>query len=177
MSNTINILNSKLNRHEYDLYETPKIAVEKLLLKEKFNKNIFEPCAGKLAITNVLKKHNFNVVSYDIIDYTGNIDKIQDATKIKKLPFKTIITNPPFKLKYEIISNLLNLNFLKIALILPIQFLETEKRTVLFKHLKKIYVFRKRLKFVSNNVEKNGVTYCWFIWDKKYNDLPKIDWI
>lgn len=44
--------NSK--RVELDFYQTPKIAIEKLLEKEDFQNKILEPCCGQGAISKVL---------------------------------------------------------------------------------------------------------------------------
>lgn len=46
--------------------------------------------------------------------------------------------------------------------------------------ISKVWVFRRRLKIYANGIlGKNSglIAYAWFIWDKEYNELPKIDWI
>lgn len=70
----------------------------------------------------------------------------------------------------------------KVAMFLKIQFLETKKRYELFKEYppKKIYVFVNRVNCGKNGVfgkESSAVCYCWFVWEKGYQDKPIVDWI
>ena len=53
----------------FDLYETPPIAVETLLAVENLPHWIWEPCAGRGAIANVLRDRGHAVVCSDLIRY------------------------------------------------------------------------------------------------------------
>lgn len=55
-------------REKHDFYATEPKALELLLEKEKFNKNIWECAAGAGHLAEVLKKHNYNVLATDLID-------------------------------------------------------------------------------------------------------------
>lgn len=85
---------SKEDREQNDYYATSPIAVEKLLERESFSKDILEPCCGGGHISEVLKAHGYNVESSDLIDRGyGEVKDIFDIDSNKK----DIITNPPYK--------------------------------------------------------------------------------
>ena len=58
--------NFKKSRSKGDFYETPEIAVEKLLEKEPFAGEVWDPASGGGAICRVLEKHGFKVIGSDI---------------------------------------------------------------------------------------------------------------
>jgi len=66
--------------------------------------------------------------------------------------------------------------------LLKLVFLESIGRKSLFDKnmLQTVYVFRRRLKIYKDGVMgKNSglIAYAWYVWDKKYNGSPKIEWI
>ena len=119
---------SDKERAEYDLYATEPKAVEALLQNEKFNTDVLECCAGLNHITNVLKKHGYNVVASDIVDRKIGIIE-RDVFDIKEWS-GDIVTNPPYKLAVPILKHLLNIvkDGQKIALMLRLLFLESKHR-------------------------------------------------
>ena len=163
---------SKTERQADDYYATDPIAVEKLLEKEHFNRYVWECAAGGLHISNVLAAHGYKVRNSDITS-RGNRSMSPD-----------IITNPPYKYASEFVEHALDISMdsVKVAMFLKIQFLESKKRRELFKKYppKKIYVFTNRMNCGKNGVfgkESSAVCYAWFIWEKGYAGLPKVDWI
>lgn len=177
-------------RQENDFYATDPQAVEKLLKKETFNKNIWECACGKGHISKALEKQGYNVFSTDkyIYDYEGQglppVDFLNDEIQGLADVFD-IITNPPYKYALEFCERAIKYikNGCKVAMFLKLTFLEGKRRLSFFKKYppKKIYVFSSRVNCAKNgDFEKSkssAVCYAWFVWEKGFDGLPSIDWI
>lgn len=169
-------------REKNDYYATEPKAVELLLEKEKFNKNILEPSCGEGHISNVLTRNEHNVISSDLIDRGFGI--VKDFFKIDSFD-GDIVTNPPYKIALDFVKHSLNIipDGNKVAMFLKIQFLEGKARKEFYKHNppKNIYVASGRLNCAKNGeFEKypsSAVCYAWFVWEKGYKGNPEIDWI
>lgn len=178
---------SKDERANDDYYCTPPQAVEELLKREQFNHYVLEPAVGGGSIADVLVEHDYKVQSMDIVDRGYADTEVRDflATIQDDLNFSPdIITNPPYALAKEFVEHALDISMdsVKVAMFLKIQFLESKKRYELFKKYppKKIYVFVNRVNCGKNGVfgkESSAVCYAWFVWEKGYKGLPRVDWI
>lgn len=178
---------SKDDRADDDYYCTPPQAVEELLKRESFCHYVLEPAVGGGSIAAVLVDHDHKVQSMDIVDrgYMGTVVKDFLTSTKDDLNFSPdIITNPPYALAKEFVEHALDISMdgVKVAMFLKIQFLESKKRYELFKKYppKKIYVFVNRVNCGKNGVfgkESSAVCYAWFVWEKGYKGLPRVDWI
>ena len=178
---------SKDDRADDDYYCTPPQAVEELLKREQFCHYVLEPAVGGGSIAAVLVDHDHKVQSMDIVDrkYAGTEVRDFLTTTKDDLNFSPdIITNPPYALAKEFVEHALDISMdgVKVAMFLKIQFLESKKRYELFKKYppKKIYVFVNRVNCGKNGVfgkESSAVCYAWFVWEKGYKGLPRVDWI
>lgn len=178
---------SKDDRANDDYYCTPPQAVEELLKRESFCHYVLEPAVGGGNIAAVLVAHDHKVQSMDIVDrgYAGTEVRDFLSTTKDDLNFSPdIITNPPYALAKEFVEHALDISMdgVKVAMFLKIQFLESKKRYELFKKYppKKIYVFVNRVNCGKNGVfgkESSAVCYAWFVWEKGYKGLPRVDWI
>ena len=178
---------SDTDRENNDYYATPPKAVEELLKREKFNHSVWECAVGGGHISEILKQNGYDVKCSDIIDRGYTDTEIADFlhTERDKNDFaRDIITNPPYSMATEFVKHALDISMdgTKVAMFLKIQFLETKKRYELFKEYppKKIYVFVNRVNCGKNGVfgkESSAVCYCWFVWEKGYQDKPIVDWI
>ena len=168
-----------------DFYQTPTWAIEKLLELEKFEWNILEPCSWAGAISKVLEKNWYFVVSWDIrTDEWVYWEKwINFLTDSDYYTTQNIITNPPYKYAQEFIEKSLEVSENKVCMILKLSFLESIWRYEFFKNtpLKKVYVFCKRVNMYPEWTEKPKnswtIAYAWYIWEKWYKWKPEIDWI
>lgn len=171
-------------RPDSDFYETPRIAIEKLLEVEKFTNPILEPACGAGAISEILKEHNYKVYSSDLHDY-GYGESGLDFLDYSIRPFPSVITNPPFSLAEQFIKKGLAVTKSengKLALLLRLAFLEGQKRKPLFESspLKSVHVFSKRITFSRPglNFQSSGMlAYAWYVWDWQYEGKPTISWI
>lgn len=175
---------SPLIREVDDFYATEPKAVELLLEKEKFNHHVLEPACGKGHISEVLLKHGYSIISFDIVDrgYNG-IQK--DFFTLQKWN-GDIITNPPYKEALKFVKHALKIvnGGAKIAMFLRLQFLEGKERGKFFLENppRKIYVASGRLNVAKNGeFEKykkaNAMAFAWFVWEKGYGGKPMVDWI
>jgi hypothetical protein len=182
---------SKDERQNEDYYATDPHAVEKLLEVETFNKNIWECAVGGGHIANVLIKNLYNVKASDIVDRCFPNTEIIDFLKLGGFSDNItnfdgdIITNPPYKYAKEFVEKSLEIinDGNKVAMLLKIQFLESEKRKELFEKYppKKIYVFRNRIDCWKNGEkpkkQSKAVCYAWYIWKKGYKGETILRWI
>lgn len=135
----------------------------------------------------MLKAHGHSVQCMDIVDrgYPGTqVKDFFTTTKDDLICSPDIISNPPYALSTEFVEHCLDISMdsVKVAMLLKIQFLETQKRFELFQKYppKKIYVFVNRINCGKNGVfgsDSSAVCYAWFVWERGYNGLPEIDWI
>lgn len=171
----------------YDDYPTPPEATRALLDREYFLGNVLEPACGYGHISKVLIKNGFNVTSSDITDKGfGSVRDFFDIVEVND--DCDIITNPPYYMAAEFIKHALELTEPhdgKVAMLLRLSFLETEKRNYLFSEypLSNVYVFKKRLRYWDGKkFTKQGGQFChaWFVWDWSNNDVrtrPMLGWL
>ena len=101
-----NTIAGRKRNDEFDFYETPKWATEKaveaMLTDGVLNKyeQIYEPCAGAGAITDILNVYGFeNIKASDIqtADYIKG-HKGVDVYDIEDDACEVVFTNPPYKI-------------------------------------------------------------------------------
>lgn len=166
-----------------DLYTTPREAVEKLLIMEKFSNKIWEPASGLLHISSVLENHGFEVLSTDIEARMMGIEKM-DFLEYSGIFDGDIITNPPYSIAELFVRKSIEVvtNGHKVAMLLRINFLEGQKRRELFDKFPpiRIYVFSKRINCPKNGLEigqHSTMCFAWFVWQKGFQCNPTIYWI
>ena len=179
---------SKSKREENDYYATPKSATLELLKREKFYPTIIEPAVGGGHIAKVLENNGYQVQGYDIIDrgYKNTIIKDFMTVNIEKKKKRfDIVTNPPYGITEDFVSYCLNMVPVgtKTAMLLPIRFLEGQKRYKIINSInppKSCHVFVKRIYCYKNGIQtddSSAVCYGWFIWEKGYTGKTEVDWI
>jgi len=185
MNKGLSIVGSSRNngdRQVNDFYPTPAYAVEALLKRESFNGNIWECACGDGAISKVLEKNGYEVISSDLSDYgygESGVDFLQ-----RYFLADNVITNPPYK---DALSFVLKAKYSakkKIAMFLKTVFLESSSRYDMFQDqefpLKTVYQFSKRVTLYKDGIKmKNSgmIAYAWYVWDKDYKGKPTIEWI
>ena len=185
-TNAQSIVGFSKDREKNDFYPSPPHTIYDLVEYESFDDGlIWEPACGDGAMSEPLKDiyGDDKVYSTDLIDRgygdkTG-IDFLNNNLGINP---DYIITNPPYKHGKEFVLEALKKANKKVAMLMKLVFLESKSRYKMFKNtpLKKVLVYSKRLEIYKNGVEQENsglIAYAWFIWDKRYNGKPKIDWI
>jgi hypothetical protein len=171
--------NNMGQRKKSDFYETPYSITQQFLDREKLNGSILEPASGSGAISKILIKNGYEVISKDL---SLGDDFLKESNK-----FDTIITNPPFSLAFEFIQKAKEISDY-FAFLLPLSYLHGKKR---FDNiysdekfpLSRIYVFT-RYPMLGEPLRKDGkyntgmMVYAWFVWDKfSVGREPIIRWI
>lgn len=165
----------KHERPKDDYFATEPKAVRFLLELENFEGDIWECCAGEGHLSEEIKKFGYKVFSSDKID--RGYGKVVDFLKLPNdvETHMNIITNPPYKFANEIITKALEImqENKKLALFLPIRYLEgkTRKQIFLKNPPKTVYVSSSRLKCALNgdfaNMKESAVSYSWIVWEKQ----------
>lgn len=145
-----------------DFVRTPTEITEALLKYEKFDGDIFEPCCGDGAISEVLKRHRYNVYSSDKFSY--GYGEVKDLFSITK-KYDNIITNPPFTQQQVVKKHLLSLTKRKLVLLWYVKNLGNEIETKTSRYLKNIYVFNQKIDWKE---VKLGWLFAWYVWEMGY---------
>ena len=166
-----------------DLYETPPIAVEALLVAEDLPHWIWEPAAGRGAIVNVLRDRGHAVIASDIVDYGFPLHFVGDFLAQTTAPANcgTILTNAPFKIITQFTRHALDLAP-RVYLLCRLAFLETTRRTEILERrgLARVHVFRKRLPMMhrdgwTGKRASSGIAFAWFCWDRDHRGPTVVD--
>jgi len=177
------------DRVDNDYYATPPNETEKFLNQFDITKykNILEPACGEGHISEVIRKYNTNIISYDLVDRDYQ-DKLVDFLKddIDK-DFDLVITNPPFSLALEFIQKGLEVSD-TVVMLAKIQLLEGQSRSKILQHmgLKEIYGYVSRCNCWRNGWKLNPKTgkewsgamfMAWYVFEKGYKGKPEYNWL
>jgi len=167
-------------RPKDDFYPTPRIGTLGLLENEKFDGSIWECASGDGSMSNVLSEFGYDVVSTDLNPH--NFGTQLDFLSSTQLLGDNIVTNPPFILSLEFLKHALSLGARKVALLNKTVFLEGIERSAYLETtpLKRVLVFKRRLKMTRNGEPIKGggmISFSWFIWEAGYAGKPYISWI
>lgn len=176
---------SQGDRADFDFYATDPKALELLLRKEKFNRDIWECACGDGHLSKVLEQHGYNVLSTDLIQRQYGIGGVDFLNNDFDQFDGDIITNPPYKYAKEFVEKALELlpTGNKVAMFLKIQFLEGKARRNFFEVYppKYIYVSTGRIRCAMNGdfeqySSSSASCYAWFIWQKGFQGEPTVRW-
>ena len=175
-----------------DLYETPACATRALIrtgILDQFPR-IFEPAAGRGAISRELKAQGWFVVTHDLVQYDGADPGIRaginffEASELVALD--AIVTNPPYRLADRFIRKGLELGVPTIVL-LRLMALEGAKRSDIMAHLRHVYIGIERLPMMHREgwtgpkLETAAMPFAWFYFHptKRLGDIftaARISW-
>lgn len=166
-------------RDPNDFYPTPTYVTEALLQVEDFGRQVWEPACGDGAISRVLDAAGYEVISSNLID-RGYGEVGNFLTSDRKV--ESIVTNPPFDKDDEFVRKALESSTHKVAMLLPVTFLEGPKRVKWLREtpLKTVHTFASRVNLCKNGEEgrKNGrFVFAWFVWEHGHSGPPTISWI
>ncbi len=174
---------AKQERHHEDYYATEPKAIEELLKIETFQ-DVWECACGEGHLSEVLDKNGILKKASDLVDrgYGSQEDFLNSSLSYHG----DIITNPPYKYAEQFIRKALSSVDIgnKVAMFLPIRYLEGRVRKKMFEELppQTVYVFSYRIKCAMNGeFEKmkggSAVCYAWYVWERGYQGETVIKWI
>lgn len=159
--------NKGYNAGTYDECQTPPYALEPLLEHIRNWKTLIWECAaGKRVLANsMIYDWGYNVLSTDISDPVGFGDFFKIEPENKDY---TIVTNPPYSLKYEWLERCYDLRH-PFALLMPVEMLGTAKGQRLFeKYGIEIIFMSPRVDFYMPHKGWKGggaqFPTAWFTW-------------
>jgi len=167
--------NKGFNVGTYDECQTPLYALDPLLEHiREWRNTIWECAAGRgILAKSMIYDWGYNVISTDINDPAGNGNFFEIEPENKHY---TIVTNPPYSIKYEWLKRCYELEH-PFALLMPVEMLGTARGQFLFDtHAPGIEIIfmSPRVDFYMPNkgYEGGGAQFptAWFTW--KLN-LPK----
>ena len=162
-------------RRKNDFYETPPVFTRILLedIEYHIGIKILECCNGDGAISNVLKKKGYDVVTNDIgRDADTHYDATQDALWSRYSGnVSWVISNPPFKSAPTIVQKAYHTAQHGVAMLLRLTFLEPcqNRGDFLSKHPPNLIVLPRHSFTGDGGVD--SVTCAWFYWIKSLDDL------
>ena len=181
-----------LKERGHDLYETPACATRALIRTGVLNlfEHLFEPCAGRGAISRELRAEGWLVTAHDLMTYEGADKDIHggiDFFQAKRLlGIEAIVTNPPFKQTDDFIRKGLSLG-VPVIVLLRLMALEGGNRSDILEHLHHVFIGIERLpKFqredwTGRRLKTETAPFAWFVflpW-KRHSDrftASRISW-
>lgn len=161
------------NRRDKDFYPTPPEAVVALLEAGILpaSGRVWEPACGDGAISRILERYRYGVVSTDLVDRgfgNGGVDFLETD----RLLAPNIVTNPPFSLAEKFIRHALGLGAETLALLLKAQYWHAASRLDLFeKHRPSVIApLTWRLDFTGGGAPT--MDCAWVVWNKHATTPP-----
>ena len=176
-------------RDNLDFYVEPPWAIEALFQAEPFMGRIWDCAAGTRTIEKVASKFNYVVVSSDVQardqeGLIGGINFLDDTYFHREMGgVENIVTNPPYGQAMEFVDRALDIVKFKAAFLLRLDFLESQKRGVLFDNtpLARVLVFRRRVSMPpgDSDVPPSGGrhAFAWYVWQHDHVGPPTLGWL
>jgi hypothetical protein len=164
----------------FDLRETPPEATRALIRTGELDQYrvLFEPCAGKGAISRELKAGGWRVISHDLIDYDGRDPDIQTDIDFfgayQTTYLQAIVTNPPYRWADDFIRHGLKLG-LPMFVLLRLMSLEGAGRSDIMQHLHHVYIGIERLPMMhrpgwrGKKLKAGAMPFGWFCFAPEKN--------
>lgn len=162
-----------------DWYMDPPEATEALLAVERFSGTSWDPACGVGTIPNAFRRHGLECRGTDLVD-RGYVDIMLGTRRdflLSPAPigFANIVSNPPYNLAQAFAERALSIATHKVAFLLPLTFLEGEKRARwrVTTPLARIRTFSWRLSMPPGHLLTTGQVqakggkkaFAWFIWE------------
>ena len=175
-----------------DFYQTPRPLTLAMLaaLNIPPHLHLWEPCAGRNAITDVLRERSYRVTASDKVDRGCPLDFVADFLALKQAPggVDAIVTNPPYGRRADaFVEHALEL-CPNVVMLLRLAFCAGHNprrcRAVDEGGLAKVCVLRKRPDGMhreswTGNKADLQADLAWFRWRRGYAGpviLERIDW-
>lgn len=168
-------------READDYYATDPLAAKLLLDLEELN-NVWEPAVGAGHLAKVFDEAGILSKATDLVD--RGYGEVQEFLSVNEKWLGDIVTNPPYKLAQEFIEHALELveEGNKVVMFLPVRYLESKRRKLLFEKFppKTVYVSSSRISSAKNGnfeaFKSSTVAYTWFLWVKGYEGTTELKW-
>lgn len=179
------------DRATNDFYIDQPEAIEALLRVERFSGLSWDPACGTGTIPWGMHKAGLDVTASDIVDRgfgqrCGSFfvaDFLKTTSPAPRID--NVVSNPPFNLAREFIECALTMASHKVAMLLPLTFLEGQRKAAWLQAqpLARVHVFTWRINmppgelFLAGNVELGGGKKCfaWFVFEHGWRGPPHVN--
>ena len=163
----------------HDFYETPAVATKTLIKHCYLPTRIWDPCAGKGALTRVLTEHGFVVVGSDLNAHEGrDADIMTECDFLLLHPFMPsgcdcIVMNPPFSLFDDFVRQALKLTPLVCVFARLVALEGIARSDFMDTSLFRVIAGRERLPMMhrqnweGNRLKKGAMPFAWFIFNPR----------
>lgn len=190
----VNLSHSRISKKSSNLLrETPEECTKALLKHVTLPHLIWEPCAGRGAISRLLTDAGHRVVAQDIRHYLGADDDIRggfDFLKTTCAPanVQTIVTNPPYDILDEFIRHGLKLGCDVYAFLKVTSVEGADRSDIIDGHLMRMWVGIERPPFMhvigheGRRIKQSGTPFAWYYFSHTRRlpmlgvDLRRISW-
>lgn len=147
------------------------------------NQTCLEPACGAGHMAKVLKEYFGEVGCSDAYDY--GYAPLRDFVKqpYPVASFDWVITNPPFRLAENFVSQALSVARQGVAILARTVFLESVGRyNGIFREMppSKFAQFTERVPMVKGRLDSKATTatgYAWLVWEKNTSTIPRLMWV
>jgi len=171
---------SEYERDTNDWYVEPNWCVEILKGRAPFTGAVHDPCCGMGVIPTVM-----GGTGADIVD-RGYGYPAQDFL-LDRRHYDNIITNPPYGIAQRIIEHALTLASGRVAALVQVKFLASQKRHALFsdERMERVIMFSRRpsmppgelLQAHGESIRGGGsIDFCWAVWNQQHTGSTQIEW-
>lgn len=177
-----------------DWYQDQPEATEALLRAERFSGLSWDPACGIGTIPKVLHKAGLDAIGSDIVDRgyrefaCSPIDFLKcSASAVTTDRIDNIVSNPPYKLARAFVECALVMASHKVAMLLPLTFLEGQLRAHWLQQtpLARVHVFPWRISMPPGDLLAAGKVkptggknaYAWFVWTQDWRGPPQVHFL
>lgn len=175
-------------RDPHDWYVEPPFCTELLLDRVQFEK-VWDPACGRGTIVETCHTRGIEAIGTDIVDRIHadsplSVDFLS-PTLAPPLDWTDIITNPPYRHAEAFVRRAFELDARRIAVLVRLDFLASQRRQVLFREYQPILVLvlSRRPSMPPGQALLNGTKptsgqhdYCWIIWGPWLREPTTIEW-
>ena len=167
-----------LKRAANDWYQDQPEATEALLRVERFSGLSWDPACGIGTIPTVMRAAGHDCYASDIVDrgFHGSIfDFLKDEPGGVGEDVDHIVSNPPYGVAQAWAEHALSIASSKVALLLPLTFLEGMRRAqwLATSPLARVHVFSWRISMPPGELLASGAVkaeggkkaFAWFVWE------------
>jgi len=147
-----------LNNKGSDDFQTPSIALKPLIPYLKKHWIIWECAEGKGNLTRALIEKGFQVIGTDLVEGF-------DFLKGQPPEFDCVVTNPPYKLRYQFIERCYSFGK-PWAMLMTLTTLEGKRQSLFEKYGVELLLLNKRINFECPSGRGSGAWFpvAWFCW-------------
>ncbi len=169
-----------MKRAANDFYIDPPEATEALMHAEVFSGTSWDPACGTGTIPKTMAAAGLSCIGTDLVDRDPGPDVVgfctMDFLADRDMPdgIDNIVSNPPFNLAQPFVDRALTIATHKVAMLLPLTFLEGMRRGrwLTGTPLARVHVFSWRISMppgellLSGAVKPSGgkKAFAWFVW-------------